>query len=34
MKKTTTKKQDNDLFAKFNKHPQETLVLPTYLTTK
>ena len=28
--KKTTKKQDNDLFTKFNKHLQETLVLPTY----
>ena len=28
------KKQDNDLFTKFNKHLQETLVLPMYLTTK
>ena len=32
--KKITKKQDNDLFTKFNKHLQETLVLPTYLTTK
>ena len=28
--KKTKKKQDSDLFTKFNKHLQETLVLPMY----
>ena len=32
--KKNPKKQDNDLFTKFNKHLPEAPVLPTYLTTK